>query len=113
MNPGLKSRPGRVHSFALNASPRCRPRLESLTMGSDILGGVRRKLTLGVVVMGALMAFATAGQANGYYRAGYYHGGGGYRGGFVGARYRYGYGPRYGGYRFYRPALRYYGAPHS
>jgi len=74
-------------------------------MDSDFITGVGRKLTLAVVVAGALTGLATAshasyrGHASPRFIAAGYHHGGGYGG--------------YRGYRVYRAPVRYYRAPRS
>ncbi len=80
---------------------------------SKFIRGVSRKLTLAVVVVGALTAFATASHASHRYRGGYSPSGHSYTR-FGGARHHYGGG--YGGYRgygSYRAPFRYHRAPHS
>jgi hypothetical protein len=76
-------------------------------MDSDFIRGVGRKLTLAVLVAGALTTFATASHAS-YYHRGVF----GPR--FIASGYRYGGGyGGYRGYRVYRGPVRYYRAPRS
>ena len=77
-------------------------------MDSEFIRGVGRKLTLAVIVAGALTTFATASHAS------HFCSGGHASPRFIAAGYHYGGG--YGGYRgygFYRAPVRYYRAPRS
>lgn len=82
-------------------------------MDSEFIGGVGRKLTLAVIVAGALTAFATASHAGRPHRAAHYPRGHAYQR-FIGTGHHYGGGyGGYRGYRFYRAPVRYYRAPRS